>query len=164
MSAKPITEEEGIHKEWMVAAKDMTADKLPEFIRHLTEDYLHDYGTICHAIAAAAVAAANAVENSLQGGITGFQAGAVTWEMLRGWNPSLMGECGTRITNYDHLLYPQYEYQFTSISEEIWQKVQEEAGKKIEGANAFVAGAVLDHWHSIAAGHVPFGLRVEVTQ
>lgn len=164
MTAKPITEEEGVHKEWMVAAKDMTADKLSEFVRHLIEDYQHDYGTICHAIAAAAVAAAYAVERSPQGGITGFQAGAVTWEMLRGWNPSIIGDCGARLTNYDNLLYPQYEGQFTSISKEIWEKVQEEAAKKIEGADAFVAGSVLDHWHSIAAGNVPFGLRVEVTQ
>lgn len=161
MSAKPITEEEGVHKEWMVAAKDMTADKLPEFIRHLTEDYLHDYGTICHAIAAAAVAAAYAVQKSPQGGITGFQAGAVTWEMLRGWNPGMIGECGARIVNYDNLLYPQYERTFTSIPASVWDKAQEEAARKIEGADKFVAGSVLDHWFSIADGTVPFGLNVE---
>ena len=73
-----ITEEMGIHKEWMKRARDMTMADLPEFLRELTEDYDHDYGTICHAIAAAAVAAAWSVERTPQGGITGFQAGAIT--------------------------------------------------------------------------------------
>ena len=50
---KKITEEDGTHKAWMSRAKDMTLADLPEFLRELTEDYQHDYGTICHAIAAA---------------------------------------------------------------------------------------------------------------
>ena len=36
-----------------------------------------DYGTVCHAIALSAVA------RTAQGGITGFQAGAVMWEFIK---------------------------------------------------------------------------------
>lgn len=161
MTAIKITEEEGIHNGWMVAAKEMTAERLPEFIRHLTEDYEHDYGTICHAIAAAAVAAAWSVERSPSGGISGFQAGAVAWEMLRGWDPSLIGKCGARIVAYDRLLFPQHEESFTAISRSTWRAVQEEAAKLIAEADRHVADQVLSHWHSIVEGHVPFGLRVE---
>src|SRR5690349_20327046 len=71
----PITEESGEHKQWYVDAHapEMTLETLPEFLRHLTEDYHHDYGTICHALAAGAIATAYAMDRSPQGGITGFQ-------------------------------------------------------------------------------------------
>lgn len=45
----------------------------------------HDYGTICVAIGAIAAAAARAADRSPNGGITGFQAGAVFWEFTRAW-------------------------------------------------------------------------------
>lgn len=158
---KAIAEEDGFQKEWMERARAMTAEGLPEFVRHLTEDYRHDYGTICHAIAAAAVAATYAVERSPQGGITGFQGGAVMWEIIRGWSPDMIGECGARLTKYDRLLYPQYEGYFRTITPEVWGQVQETATAKLASADHCVAGQVVDHWHSIAAGHVPFGLTVE---
>ena len=45
-----ITEEQNVHKEWYEQSKTQTLETLPEFLRHLTEDFSHDYGTICHAI------------------------------------------------------------------------------------------------------------------
>lgn len=51
MTKEPINETDGIHEQWMPVAQEMTMEGLPEFLRHLTEDYHHDYGTICHAIA-----------------------------------------------------------------------------------------------------------------
>jgi hypothetical protein len=156
----PITEESGLHIEWMREAKDMTLDALPEFLRKLTQDYSHDYGTICHAIAAAAVAAAWAVEKSPQGGITGFQAGAVSWEMLKGWGGITLGETGSRIINFDDLLFPQYAEKFTTIPEETWEKLVAAASVRLKDAEAFVAPAVLRHWKSVASGNVPFGLKV----
>lgn len=65
---KSITEQDKIHEEWYKEASEMTLENLPEFLRKLTEDYSHDYGTICHAISAAAAAAAWAVEKSPCGG------------------------------------------------------------------------------------------------
>lgn len=156
----PITEKDGLQVEWMKEAKGMTIDALPGFLRKLTQDYQHDYGTICHAIAAAAVAAAWAVEKSPQGGITGFQAGAVSWEILKGWGGITLGETGSRLVNFDDLLFPQYAEKFRSIPAETWEKLQAEAKRKVSSAEDYVAPAVLDHWKAVASGRVPFGLTV----
>jgi len=159
MTRKPIREEDGTHKEWMERAKSITLDTLPDFLRELTEDYDHDYGTICHAIAAAAVAAAWAVEKSPQGGITGFQGSAVTWEFIRGWNSSMIGETGARIQNMDNLLFPQYADSFTTVPEDTWRRVQEKAKEHLASKDE-AASSVRAHWQSIANGSVPFGLRI----
>ena len=74
-----ITEEMMIQDEWYKQADKMTMDKLPEFLKHLTEDYQHDYGTICHALSAGALAAVHSMNNCPCGGITGFQAGFRIW-------------------------------------------------------------------------------------
>lgn len=52
MEKKKITEEMGLHDEWYKRAKSMNPDGFPEFFREMTEDYVHDYGTVCHAMAA----------------------------------------------------------------------------------------------------------------
>lgn len=159
MSRTKITEEDGHQKEWMSRAKGMTIDELPEFLRELTEDYCHDYGTICHAIAAAAVAAAWAVEKTPQGGITGFQAGAIAWEFIKGWGSPSIGKSGARFQNYDNLLFPQYCYHFTTISAEVWQHIQSAASENLENSPDAHPN-VIAHWKSIVAGDVPFGLSV----
>lgn len=161
---RAITEESGIHKAWMIEAKDMTPEKLPEFIRKLTKDYQHDYGTICHAVAAAGVAAMNAINRSPAGGITGFQAGCIIWEVVRGWG--VFGQGPLRMVEYENMLYPQYEKNFRSISVETWEHLQKKARELIEDANVragsdlAVHPEVLEHWKSVAAGKVPFGYLV----
>lgn len=151
-----ITEEMGVHKQWYEEAHDMTADRLPEFIRKLTEDYQHDYGTICHAVAAAAVAGAWSVERSPCGGITGFQAGAIMWEFMRHWN-HVKGPA--RLLDYNDLLYPQYENKFRTISDETWQHIKDQARKNLD-ENGEAHPAVVAHWQSIMSGEVPFGLAI----
>lgn len=116
---KIITEEMGLHDEWYKRAKSMKPDDLPEFFREMTEDYVHDYGTVCHAMAAIGLAAMYAFNKSdgARGGITGFQAGCVMWNVIRHMNYE-SNKCGLRLQNMDDLLYPQYEYKFTATSEE----------------------------------------------
>src|SRR6266550_4316712 len=58
---KHITESMHVHEAWYDEAQKMTAEQLPAFIQHLLTDYDHDYGTICHAVAAAAIAGAQAI-------------------------------------------------------------------------------------------------------
>lgn len=126
---------EEIKKEWDEKAKNVTVETLQDFVTELTEKYSHDYGTICHAMSIAAVAAAWAVDHSSQGGITGFQAGAVMWGFIRSWNFS-SNKTGMRIIDYDNFLYPQYEDKFQkNISEEIWENIQKEAAVKLEDAD-----------------------------
>ena len=157
---KKSIDEATARKDWQDRAKDITLETLPEFLRELSQEYKHDYGTICVAIGAAAVAAAWAMERSPQGGITGFQAGAVTWEFLRGWNSSMIGDCGARIQKFDDLLYPQYADRFTSISSDTWKNLQEKAADNLKTGNRNAHPDVLEHWASIAEGIVPFGLRI----
>ncbi|MDO5540568.1 MAG: hypothetical protein Q4F83_10950 [Eubacteriales bacterium] len=125
-----ITEEMKIHEEWYKEAADMTMEKLPEFLRHLTEDYQHDYGTICHALSAGAVATAWAMDKTPCAGITGFQAGFVMWGFIQHWQYP-HNCCGLRLLDMDNLLYPQYEDKFHTISRDTWEKVQKEAAERI---------------------------------
>jgi hypothetical protein len=129
-----ITEEMKIQNEWYKEAKKQAVETLPEFVRHLTEDYSHDYGTICHAVAAAGIAAMYAVDNSPTGGITGFQAGCIMWQVIREWNFQ-NNKTGLKILDYDNLLYPQYKASFVSISSKIWESVKKEAQNKINQNN-----------------------------
>jgi hypothetical protein len=160
-----ITENMRVHTKWYEDAKNQTVETLPEFIRHLTEDYEHDYGTICHAVAAAALASASSVNNSKQGGITGFQAGAVMWEFIGHWTHyDEETEVGLRLQKFGDLLYPQYSDKFVTIEKETWTKLQERAKMLVkehaDGKN--VHPSVYAHWESIVAGKVPFGLRVRM--
>lgn len=135
--ATQISEEQGIQKEWYEKAKEMQLEDLPGFINHLMEDYSHDYGTVCHAIAAGAIATAGAMNrHEKQGGITGFQAGAVMWQFLREWNFS-GNKTGLRIIDYDDFLYPQYADKFQkTLSKSTWNTIQREAQKKVEEVHA----------------------------
>ena len=77
----PATEESGVHKEWLKAARD-GVDSLDEFSAQLGK-VQHDYGTVCHALAAVALAGAYKA-NRDWAGITGFQSGFVMWS----WGPT----------------------------------------------------------------------------
>ena len=139
MDKKTITEEMKIHERWFEEARKQTVDTLPEFVRHLVENYQHDYGTICHAITAAGLAGKYAVENSPTGGITGFQAGCCMWGIVRQWSYK-NNKCGLRILDFDKLLYPQYENMFKSISisKDSLEMVRKEAAARIAEHNKSV--------------------------
>ena len=163
MDKKEITEEMHLEKKWFEDAKNQTLETLPAFMNNILNGYVHDYGTICHAISACALAAAYAANNSDQGGITGFQASFVLWDFIRQWSYS-SNRCGLRILDYDAMLYPGYADHYDKvISEEIWESLQEEAKKKLEQAKKnkeFASPNVVEHWRSIVDGKVPFGFRV----
>lgn len=157
MERQKITESKA-REEWMSEAKKQTLETPPAFLKKLTEDYEHDYGTICHAIAAAGIGAAWAVERTPQGGITGFQAGAIMWEMIEGWG--VFGEGPKRMTTFNDMLYPQYSRKFRSITPDTWAWLQNKAKENLKDPEN-VSPNVLAHWESVAAGEVPFGYRVE---
>lgn len=160
MEKQKITEEMKVHEQWYKEARDMTLDKLPEFLRHLTEDYQHDYGTICHAISAGAVATARAIDHSSAGDITGYQASLVMWMFIQHWMYD-SNKCGLRLLDMDNLLYPQYAYKFQAISKETFVTVRKEAERLLAEKAETAHPKVVAHWRSIAAGNVPFGLRLE---
>jgi len=159
-TAKPILEA------WKKNAREVTASEVQAFIEHLNDAYEHDYGTIVHACAAAALAGATAMNKQEQGGITGFQAGAVMWEFIRGWGFQ-DNRCGMRMIDYDNMLFPQYAPSFEkTIPEDTWKQMVLRAQELIDGAGSIEVGKVhedvLAHWQSVVNGVVPFGYRVRV--
>lgn len=144
---------------WFAEADKMKAADLPNFIAKLVHDYDHDYGTICHAITAAGIAAMHAVNHSDQGGITGFQAGAIFWEFTRRWG--YLGEGPKKMVLFSNLLYPQYESSFEkTISKETWTWLQAEAKKNLNETK-HASASVISHWQSIVDGNLPFGFKLE---
>jgi|SRR6185503_73070 len=162
MMMEKITEEMKIHDQWYKDAREMTLDKLSEFLKKLTTEYEHDYGTICHAMAAGAIATCWAINKTDQGGITGFQAGAIMWEFIRKW---MSIECPARLIEYDKMLFPQHANRFeNTISQNIWKWLQEEANKRIKENELSSMKAhpnVLAHWESIKNGVVPFDYKIK---
>lgn len=157
--AQTVEEKDGVHKEWYKeAGKARTTDDLVKFIEHLLHDYNHDYGTICHAVTAAAIAAAWVVDRDpRQGGITGFQASCIMWEFISHWGHK---EGPMKLMCYDQMLYPQHDEQFASVlSGYTWQFLQERAQKFLDEKTQ-AHPDVLAHWQSIVAGQVPFGYTV----
>lgn len=147
--------------QWFQDAAEQTFDTLPEFIRHVMNDYYHDYGTVCHAISACAVATAWACTkmDGACGGITGFQAGFVMWGFIRHWTYT-NNKCGMKLLDYDNLLFPQYGYKFEkTISEETWRVVQTHA-KSLLSERIDAHPAVIEHWKSIVDGNLPFGFKI----
>lgn len=158
-----VTEEMHPEKEWFEQAGKQTLKTLPDFINHVMNDYCHDYGTVCHAVAACAIAAAWAANNESGsgGGITGFQAGFVMWDFIKQWNYS-SNKCGMKIIDYDNMLFPQYEDRFSkTISKDLWGKLQEEARKNLDTDRDYTHPSVIAHWQSIVNGKVPFGYVVK---
>jgi hypothetical protein len=156
-NTRNITESMNVHLAWYDEAKGMTLEELPSFLDRLQNFYTHDYGTICHAIAASAIATAWAMNKGPQGGITGFQAGAVMWEFIRHWG-NLRGPI-TMMT-YEDMLYPQFEHKYKTISQNTFDWMQEQA-KNLLAEDAHASREVRKHWQSIVNGVVPFGYTIE---
>lgn len=153
----PINEDMHLEKEWFQEAKKVTESSLPDFVHSMLFGYKHDYGTMCHAVAACAVAAASAGNHEM--GLSNFQAAFVMWDFIRHW---IMdgNKCGMRLIDYDNMLYPQYEDKFQKvIDRRTWEAIQKEARVKLSQSDS-AAFPVRNHWRQIADGYAPFGYSV----
>lgn len=158
-----ISEEQHLEKIWFEEAAEQTIETLPQFINHIMNDYDHDYGTICHAVAACSLAAAWAANKHGQGHITGLQASFVMWDFIKEWMYS-SNQSGLRIVNYDDMLYPQYENKFDKvISKETFDSIRKVAQERLDEVKQGreVHSDVTKHWESIVAGNVPFGYKIK---
>lgn len=148
-----------IIESWREDSKNLTLEELPDFLNMLMTRYSHDYGTICHALAVGATATMWAMNKEEQGGVTGFQAGAITWEVIQNWDSSKRDKPMT-LTMYDQMLYPQYDHKFEkTITKGTWEWLQEEAEKNLEKETSAHEN-VIKHWHSIVDGVIPFGYKI----
>lgn len=153
-----VTEEQHPEEAWFAEARKMKMEDLPAFIDKMMNGYIHDYGTVCHAVSACAIAAAWAAAD--KEGITGFQAGFVMWDFICNWTKT-HNECGLKLIDFDDMLYPQYKYKFDkrTISSNTWKLIQAKAKENLE-RSSYAHPDVIQHWRSIVDGHVPFGYSV----
>ena len=137
-----------------------TKEQLDELLKEVIESKeVLDYGKIVYAMSACMIATSKYIDRSNVGGITGFQASFVGWEMVREFMIH-DNKTSLKIVNYDEMLYPQYESNFQkTISQNTWKSLQKQAeiGLK-ESPDAHPE--VLKHWESIVKGKVPFGYKV----
>lgn len=145
------------------AQKVKTKKELDTLLKEIMDpkSEANDYGKICYAMAAAMEATLNYINRGPNGGITGFQASMIGWEMVMKLLVHGENKCGLRLVDYENMLYPQYEDKFEkTIDKDTWEALQKEAKKRL----AEVKGAhpeVIKHWKKIAEGKVPFGYKVK---
>lgn len=149
--------------DWRKEASSMTLQKLPNFLNNIVNNYHHDYGTICHVIAVGAAATMWALNNEKgsNGGITGFQSGAVMWETIMNWQTHLRGK-PLRLVDYSNMIFPQYEYKFEkTLSPSVWNTIKDEAKKVLsEMGPGRGHPDVIAHMENIVAGIIPFGYTI----
>lgn len=159
-----ITEkDESTIKEWYYLAETADMGNLQMLIRHIMNDYSHDYGSYVHAVAACSVATAWACGKEL----SGFQASCVGLEFLMHWTYDYV-KSGISIRNWDHMLYPQYEDYFDkTIPKGIWEKLRKEAQTRVDNFYNDLdprfrsVPKIIQHQKSIADGNPPFGYSIE---
>lgn len=62
-----------------------------------------------------------------------------------------------RMQRKENMLYPQYEYEFTTISKYEFKSLQKRAAELLAEARERASPDVVSHWISIVNGVVPFG-------
>lgn len=148
----------GAVMEWMARARKQTPETLQPFLKAVRDDIPNSYGNICHKVAISGIASMYAVEHSDQGGITGFQASHIMWEVICAWNNDYDPQ---RLVKYQEMLYPQYAHKFTSISKDTFKWMQDEARKILAQPNEHMHPDVREHMEKIIMGKVPFGYSLE---
>lgn len=141
------------------ADKVKTKKQLDELLNEVTNCEELGYDKIVYAISGCMLATANYINNSEVGGITGFQASFIGWEMVRKF---IYGsKIGMKLVDYGDMLYPQYKERFQKIiSQGTWESLQKQAEinlKEVPTADP----KVIKHWKRIVRGKIPFGYKVE---
>jgi hypothetical protein len=144
---------------WYQEAEKQTLETLMDFINKLINEYEHDYGTICNAMAASAIATLNSVNKSPVGGISGFQSSGIMWLFIQNW----MGlNAPLRLLNFEEMLYPQNESKFEKIiPSSTFEFLQNRANELLKEKNYYLRPGTELHWHKIKNGIVPFGYRID---
>jgi hypothetical protein len=102
----------------------------------------------------------NYINRSRVGGITGFQAGFIGWEMIEEYTIISNNQFGMKILNYGDLLYPQYKEHFEkTLDKDTWEALRNQAYENMKNSPD-AHPEVFNHWKSIFQGEVPFGFVV----
>jgi hypothetical protein len=153
-----ITEEDSraIIDTWYTR-KPQNALELAIFVDQLITHYRHDYGTIMHAVAAAALAAAHAMNASPQGRLSGAQASVIPFEFWRQWMH--LSDVPLSFRKLEDMLYPQNADMFRTITLDTFGWLQKRAAELLAEGGAHEK--VKAHWQNIVDGEVPFGYQVK---
>jgi hypothetical protein len=132
-----------------------------ELLKNINRDYCLDYGSVVLAIGAIAASAVKRANNMPFGGITGYQASFVMWEMVRHLT---MKDGPARLLCFEDMLFPQYEEKFKpTISKDTHEWLVSQAKSKLAEASksgTSVHPTVEAHWKEIVDGKVPFNYSV----
>ena len=156
-----MTEKE--YKDYIYKKADevKTKEDLDALLKEVVNDKELDYGKIVYAICGAMIGTCNYIDRSPVGGITGFQAGFIGWEMIKEFTITSNNQFGMKILNYGDLLYPQYADRFEkTIDKDTWESLQKQAKIELEEVPD-AHPVVIKHWESIVKGKVPFGFTVK---
>jgi len=163
MDDKNELSEQWCRETWYPEARKQTLETLPAFLLTVL-DQPHNYGTICVAFAAGATAAAAAMDKDPKnGGITGFQASVIFWEIRKAF---LQEEGPAQIWAFNNLLYPQYGSYFAltvprSVADWVKTRAVELLAEKETNPMVPAHHEVVSHWRKLALGALPFGFTVE---
>ena len=149
------------YKEYIYAKANevRTKEELDALLNEVVNDQDLDYGKIVYAMSGCMLAVSHYIDRSEVGGITGFQASFIGWEMVKRFMHE--SRVGMRIMDYENMLYPQYKNRFEKrINQTTWACLQERAKKLLEESKD-AHPDVIKHWQSIVNGKVPFGYKVE---
>ncbi len=152
------TKEQIVRKE---AYEIANAVKSPEQLQAAFDKILDlpsGYGEVVVQLSALMIATFRAYDARM-GGITGFQAGFIGWEMVKEFLSVKNGE-PCKLMPASKMLYPQYESAYKEISADTFKYLQEEARRLIAKDSEYADPKVFDHWVSIVEGKPPFGLTV----
>lgn len=156
------TEQEFREQAYEIAKSVNTTEELAEFVKFISNVPL-DYGTAVYAQCAAMLAAQHVINQSEQGGITGFQAGFIGWEMVKKFMS--VGDCGLSLIDWQDMLYPQYKERFEkTISRNVFEGLQKKAKENLDKADKkrlMLHPEVRKHMESIVNGVVPFGYVIK---
>ena len=156
-----MTEQEYKNYIYKKADDVKTKEELDNMLAEVINDKELDYGKICYAISGCMLAVLNYIDRSEVGGITGFQASIIGWQMVR--KLICDSETALKLIDYDNMLYPQYECDFDKVIDEaLWKTLQEKAKEKLEKVPDAHPN-VIKHWQSIVDGEVPFGYKIKRT-
>lgn len=148
---------------WFEKAKECRFDdgSLKKLLDHIANDYNLDYGTQAKATAAVAFAAASAFANEAK--LSHFQWEGAAMDLL-GRMMCPYNKLGYAFLDYDNLLFPQYEYQFTTrrISKKTADKLVKEAKRlsSKKDKDGLVAEEVFEWWRKLAKGELPEWLEI----
>ena len=142
---------EEIEKGWYEEVKTINSkNKLNNFVNKIMTGYEHDYGTYVHAVAVCT----KAFIRLYGGGMTGFQANFLMWQLIRNtFNHD--DKFGIQLIKYQDVLYPQLLDSFVvEFDKETHEKVIAEAKKLLE-EHKDATKEVKAHWELLASGWLP---------